>query len=144
MLRPHVEATVTSSLQAGRHLLGLGVAATIATQPCHGGVKNAEHLDHAMACKLTDGMATCRNDIWAYTWRHAIRRARCTISAEPSYSKSLAPGQHEGAAGTTRMVWTHPAPESFRIFEIFRICSGQRPDPFRIQSEITSKLRGIP
>ena len=85
---------------AGRHLLGLGVDTTIATQPCHCSATDAEHLDHTMACKLTAGMATLRYDIWASDWRRAIRHAGCgTTSAEPSFSNLLAPGQRGGAAG---------------------------------------------
>ena len=94
---------------ASRHLLGLGVAATIATQPYHCGVTNAEHLDHAIACKLTNkpkyrgittaGMATVCQDIWASAWHRAILRTGFASSAELSYSKFLAHGQCGGAVG---------------------------------------------
>ena len=47
---------------AGRHLLGLGMATTIATQPCPRGATDDEHSDHAMACKQTAVMATLRHD----------------------------------------------------------------------------------
>ena len=47
----------------GRHLLGPGTATTIATQPCPCGAIDAEHSDHAMACKQTARMATLRHDI---------------------------------------------------------------------------------
>ena len=83
---------------AGRQLLGLGVAITLATQPCQCCVTDAEHLDHAMVCKQTAGMATVRHDIRASAWR----RAGCATSAEPSYSNLLAPGQHRGAPGLRR------------------------------------------
>ena len=114
---------------AGRHLLGLGTASTIATQPCPCGVIDAEHSGHAMACKQTAGMATSRHDIWTSAWRRAIRRAGCATSAEPSYSNLLAPGQCGGAAGLKRgyilvilpngrivvldCVVTHPAAASY-------------------------------
>ena len=114
---------------AGRHLFGLGTATTIATQPCPCGARDAEHSDHAMACKQTAGMATLRHDIWASAWRRAIRRAGCATSAEPSYSRLLAPGQRGGAAGLKRgdilailpggrivvldCVITHPAAASY-------------------------------
>jgi hypothetical protein len=87
---------------AGRHLFGLGVATTVAAQPCQCGVTDAEHCDHAMVCKLTAGMATLRHDIWASAWRRAIRRAGCATSAEPSYSNLVAPSQRGGAAGLKR------------------------------------------
>ena len=48
---------------AGRHLLGIGMATTIATQPRQWGVTEAEHLGHAMVCKLTAAMAKLRHDI---------------------------------------------------------------------------------
>ena len=51
---------------AGRHLLDLVVATTIATQPCHCGATDAEHSDHAMACKSIAVMATLHHDVWAY------------------------------------------------------------------------------
>ena len=60
---------------------------------------------------------------------HAIRRAGCATSAEPSYSNLLAPGQRGGAAGLKRgdilailpggrivvldCVLTHPAAASY-------------------------------
>ena len=55
-----------------RHLLGLGAATTIATQPCQCGVTDAEHLDRAMFCSPTARLATLRFDVWTSAWRHAI------------------------------------------------------------------------
>ena len=87
---------------AGRHLFGLGTATVIATQPCPCGAIDAEHSDHAMACKQTARMATLRHDVWASAWRRAIHRAGCATSAQPSYSNLLARGQREGAASLKR------------------------------------------
>ena len=114
---------------ASRYLLSLGVATTIATQPCHCGATDAEDLDQAMVCKLTARMATLRHDIWASAWRRAIRRAGYRTSAEPSCSDLLAPGQCGGSAGLRRgdilailprgcivgldCVVTHPAAASY-------------------------------
>ena len=64
------------------------VATTIATHPCQCSVTDDEHLDHAMVCKPTAGMATLRHDIRTSAWR----RAGCATCAEPSYSNVLAPG----------------------------------------------------
>ena len=74
-------------------------------------------------------MAILRCDIWASTWRRAIRRAGCASGAEPSYSNLLAPGQRGGAACLRRgdilaiLPWarivvldcvvTHPAAASY-------------------------------
>ena len=66
---PSTRLSEADFVLAGRHLLGLGTATTIATQPCPCGARDAEHSDHAMACKQTAGMATLRHNIWASAWR---------------------------------------------------------------------------
>ena len=60
---------------ASRFLLGLGMATTIATQPCPCSATDAEHLDHAMACKVIAGIG----DV---TLRYLIfRLASCHVSS---------------------------------------------------------------
>ena len=68
---------------AGRNLFGLGVATTVATQPCHCEVTGAEHYDGAMDCKLTAGKATLRDGGFASAWCRAIHCVGCATRVEP-------------------------------------------------------------
>ena len=85
---------------AGRHLLGLGVASAIATQPCQCSGIDAERLDHEMACKLIARMKTFRHDIWA----SAVPFVAQGVVSVQNQAKGnlLAPDEHEGAAGLRR------------------------------------------